>query len=78
MSHPIVFHNINQFFQSNTTFLFNIIIRIDIRLLRVKNSVNIYFYVKKGEASIFTPSFSFCTVYLMMATSGPKHVVAVY
>jgi hypothetical protein len=28
--------------------------------------------------STFTPSFSFCTVYLMMATSEPKHVVATY
>jgi hypothetical protein len=26
----------------------------------------------------FTPSFSFCTVYLMMATGAPKHVVVVY
>jgi hypothetical protein len=35
--------------------------------------------LKEGvEASTFTPSFNFWTLYLMMATSGPKRVVVIY
>jgi hypothetical protein len=34
--------------------------------------------VKVDASPFFTLSFSFRTVRLMMATSGPKHVVATY